>query len=309
MTSLVEVATFWPSEITIDDHQEALGLTDVEVRRYRRAFGLSEVRWDPSLSETDLMLAAARRLSALAGQEDRVHYVIRGRTVRSPSPYPLSPLQDVRQALGLPHAQTFAVTEHACASGLLALDLAAMLLDSDPDPSALALVLAGEKAFSRRTQIVPGVAVTGEATTAVLVSAGGTRDRLLAYATQTCPMPKAGLVMNDEDYHQFRKVYAPTLTKVVHAALAAAEMRVDELAMLLPHNVNRLAWIKLAEELGLPAERLFLDNVPRTGHCFGADPFLNYRTVADEGLLRPGDRYLMTSVGLGATFSAMVFEH
>ncbi|WP_198681121.1 hypothetical protein [Lentzea terrae] len=31
--------------------------------------------------------------------------------------------------------------------------------------------------------------------------------------------------------------------------------------------------------------------------------------AVDAGRLRPGDRYLMTSVGLGATFSAMVLKH
>ena len=61
--------------------------------------------------------------------------------------------------------------------------------------------------------------------------------------------------------------------------------------------------------IGLPLERVFLDNVPVTGHCFCADPFINYRTALDLGRLRPGDHYLIAAVGLGATFSAMVFEH
>jgi 3-oxoacyl-[acyl-carrier-protein] synthase-3 len=61
--------------------------------------------------------------------------------------------------------------------------------------------------------------------------------------------------------------------------------------------------------MGISRDRIFLGNVPITGHCFCADPFLNYRTVADLGLLNPGDRYLMVTVGLGSTFSAMVFQH
>ncbi|MEU8180117.1 3-oxoacyl-[acyl-carrier-protein] synthase III C-terminal domain-containing protein [Micromonospora sp. NPDC049044] len=293
----------------IGERQEALGLSDVELRRYKRGFGLREVLWEQERSEADLLTSAARSLSKLEGQHERVKYVVRGRTVRSPSPYPQSPLQDVRAALGLRHAQTFAVTEHACASGLLALDLAGMLLAADPDPTALALVLAGEKAVQRYSQVVPGVAVTGEGTAAVLVSGSGSTDRLLSYASETVPMPAAGMVMGHDDYQVFRKTYAPTLIGVLRAALDDAAVTVDDIALLLPHNVNRVAWIGLAAGLGLPLERVFLDNVPRTGHCFGADPFLNHWTVAAQGLLRPGDKYVMTSVGLGATFSAMVFEH
>ena len=46
-----------------------------------------------------------------------------------------------------------------------------------------------------------------------------------------------------------------------------------------------------------------------TGHCFGADPFINYATARDFGRLSPGDRYLMVAVGLGANFAATVVEH
>jgi 3-oxoacyl-[acyl-carrier-protein] synthase-3 len=51
--------------------------------------------------------------------------------------------------------------------------------------------------------------------------------------------------------------------------------------------------------------------VAADGHVFCADAFLNYRTAAERGLLRPGERYVVAAAGAGrgATFSAMVFEH
>jgi len=55
--------------------------------------------------------------------------------------------------------------------------------------------------------------------------------------------------------------------------------------------------------------RVYLDNIPRTGHCFCSDPFLNLVSLRDEGRLVPGARYLLTAVGLGATYAAMVIEH
>jgi 3-oxoacyl-[acyl-carrier-protein] synthase-3 len=44
---------------------------------------------------------------------------------------------------------------------------------------------------------------------------------------------------------------------------------------------------------------------------FCADAFVNYQTACARDLLRPGDHYLVAAAGagLGATFSAMVFEH
>ncbi len=93
------------------------------------------------------------------------------------------------------------------------------------------------------------------------------------------------------------------------AALDTAGLGLDDVAWVFPHNVNRISWERVARRLGFPLERIFLDNVPVTGHCFCADPFINYRTARDLGRLAPGDRYLLATVGLGATFSAMVLEH
>jgi len=77
----------------------------------------------------------------------------------------------------------------------------------------------------------------------------------------------------------------------------------------LPHNVNTVSWIRLSRALGLPVDRVLLDNVPISGHGFCADAFINYVTAVNLGRLRPGDRYLIAAVGSGATFSAMVVEH
>jgi 3-oxoacyl-[acyl-carrier-protein] synthase-3 len=54
-----------------------------------------------------------------------------------------------------------------------------------------------------------------------------------------------------------------------------------------------------------------LDNVATHGHMFCADTFVNYRTARRQRLLRPGEPYVMAAAGagLGAVFSAMVFEH
>ena len=62
------------------------------------------------------------------------------------------------------------------ASAMLAIDLAGRLLAADEDPDALALILAGEKAFTRDAQVLPGISVFGEAAAACLVRSQGPRD-------------------------------------------------------------------------------------------------------------------------------------
>lgn len=308
MTSIVAMSSHLPETVPIESLRDGLGLTDRQLRFLRRYFGLADV-CRTSESEVDLLLAAVGGLTPFAAVRKRIRYVVHAKTVPISVPYPINPVAELCSKLGLDHATAFTLTEHACASGLLAVDLCGTLLAADGDPAALALILVGEKTFTPATQMIPGVAIMGEGVAAVLVAAGGATDRLLGYATRTHSDADGTVIMTPDQADEFKRIYSGGLAEVVHAALAEAGLSVADITMVLPHNVNHLSWIRAARDIGVPFERVFLDNVGRTGHCFCADPFINHRTVTESGRLRPGDVYVMTSVGLGVTFSAMVFQH
>jgi 3-oxoacyl-[acyl-carrier-protein] synthase-3 len=245
----------------------------------------------------------------LRGQEERVRYVVRAKGLRTTTPYPVTPVREAAEALGLRRATVFAVADHGCATGLLALNVAATLLAGDRDPDGLALVLSGDKTFTPFTQWVADVTIMAEGTAAVLVGADAGHDRILGYASRIHGRADGVVDMTPEITRFSRQIYQSALAEVVTAAVAEAGITVADIDLVLPHNVNRVSWTIAAETLGIPRDRLFLDNIAKTGHCFCADPFINYERVVQLGLLRPGDHYLMTSAGLGQTFAAMVLQH
>ncbi|WP_327322119.1 3-oxoacyl-ACP synthase [Streptomyces sp. NBC_01210] len=311
MTALREVAGYWPDRrVPVREFLQQNQVPEPRINLYERYFGFREVRVtekdDPALQ----LLGAAERLESLKGNEHRVRYVLQARTMPVAAPYPVSTVHEVRDELGLRHAQAFCVTQHACASGLLAVDLAGRLLAADGDPDGLALVLMGEKVFTASARVIPDTGVMGESAAAALVGLGGPRDRVLGYATQIRGEFEDGMYMSPESAVEFQETYPAALADVVRAAVDSAGLQVRDIDLVLPHNVNRMSWLPVLNKLGIRGkDRLFLDNLPEIGHCFGADAFLNYLTAREKGILRPGQRYLMTSVGLGATFSAMVLEH
>jgi 3-oxoacyl-[acyl-carrier-protein] synthase-3 len=310
VTALEAVATYLPQQrVPIENLAGPLGLTPIQVRLFKRFHGLAEVRMAAERTLADLLLAAVAGLDALHGREHQVRYVLHARSMPVVVPYPLNPLHEVCRAVGLEHAIAFTVTHHACASGLLAVDVAGRLLAGDADPDALALVLAGEKAFTRDAQLVPETSIFGEGAAACLVRSAGPRDRLLAYAVSVRGEFDGRLADHPELMGQYQREYPVSLAGAITAALARAGVPLTEIGLILPHNVNVVSWRRLCRRIGFPADRVLLDNVPVTGHAFCADMFLNYRTAVDRGRLRPGDRYLVAAAGVGATFSAMVFEH
>jgi 3-oxoacyl-[acyl-carrier-protein] synthase-3 len=315
MTALEAVSVYLPPvRIPIESLAGSLGLTDMQVKLFRRFHGLREVGRDPEASLYGLLMKAAAGLDALRGKEHRVRYVLYARTMPVVAPYPVNPLHEVCHALGLDHALAFTVTHQSCASGLLAIDIAGRLLAADvadgqdDQAGSLALILSGEKAFTREAEMFSDTTIFGEGASACLVSAFGARDRLLAYASNVRGEFDSATGENDA---RLQREYRPSLAEVMRRALDEAGVTLDDIRVVLPHNVNLVTWQRMCLLLGFPRDRVLLDNVPTSGHVFCADVFVNYKTACERGLLRPGDRYLAAAVGAGggATFAAMVFEH
>lgn len=309
-TSLVEVAAHLPKDsYSLEEAAAPLNLSAQEVRRFRRFFGLDKVRWDLQARQADLLVEAARGLTGLAGNEHRVRFVLHARTLEHVAPYSAAPLHQAVHTLGLDHAVAFAVSQHACASGLLAVDLAGQLLGTLDDPDALVLVLTGEKTYPHVSHYMPAVMVMGEASAACLVGLHNDRDQVVNYLTRTHGEYSDITILSAETVAKFEKAYIPTLAELIRDTVAQAGLGLDDLQVILPHNVNRYSWVMLCKLLDIPMERVLLENIPVTGHCFCADPFVNYTQARADGRLRPGDHYLMVSAGVGATFSALLLRH
>jgi 3-oxoacyl-[acyl-carrier-protein] synthase-3 len=311
MTALREIAGHLPDRrVPLEELVAGWRLPASTVDTLRRSYGYSEVRRQkPGETLTDLLLRAARELPSLAAFRSRIRYVLYARTIPVSQPHPLSPLPEVCEQLGLSGATAFAVTHHGCASGLLAVDIAGRLLAVDGDTDALALIVAAEQVFTLDETLRPEARIFGEASAACLVSADGARDRVLSYATLQRGDLDHWATDRPDHAERFAKEYTVLVAEVISAAAERAGLRVDELRLILPHNVNVRSWRKVCRQLDLPPASVLLDNVSRIGHTFAADPFLNYRTAVDSGLLKAGDRYLMAAAAYGAIFSAMVVEH
>jgi 3-oxoacyl-[acyl-carrier-protein] synthase-3 len=309
VTALLAVAAWVPPDrLPIEEPAGRLGLSGMQVKIFRRYHRLGEIAHDPHGGLADLLRGALTGLDALRGQEHRVRHVLHARTFPTVVPYPHDPVRQVCDEFGLGHAEVFAVGHHACASGLLAVDAAGRLLAAEGDEDGLALVLTGEKTFTGEAQLVPDTSFFGEGAAACLVAASGERDRMLAYATELRGDFDSG---DPELALEFQRLYADTLAAAIRAAVARAGLAMDDVGVILPHNVNRVAWHQVCRTLGYPRERVVLDNVAATGHVFCADSFINYRTAQARGLLRRGEPYVMAAAGAGrgATFSAMAFVH
>ncbi|MFE4857470.1 3-oxoacyl-[acyl-carrier-protein] synthase III C-terminal domain-containing protein [Streptomyces sp. NPDC056670] len=280
------------------------GLSAAQIRVFRRVHGLDRLRLDPGLGLIDLLLPAARSALARAGgAPERVRHVVYTHALEQPAPTGVEPAAALAAALGLGHVEAFSVSRHNCAQALTAIDLAGELLRAEGAEGDRALVVVGDRVFSPLMQLDYGLGqLLADGAAACVVSLGGAGDLVRSHAVSADPGPAAAPVL------PAARVGPHRLAATMLQAVERAELILDDIDLVIPHNVNMTFWRQTAKVLGIDPQRIFLDNIPRYSHCFAADPLINLRTLEAERRLVPGRHYLMAAAGIGGSYAATVLS-
>jgi 3-oxoacyl-[acyl-carrier-protein] synthase-3 len=308
--TIEDAAVYLPRRtITVEESVTGFGLSRPQVRMLRRLHGFAELRADPDLALEDLVVGAARQVLGSVADRTTVKYLLYAHTALTVTPAHVILPDAISARLGLTEAEPFAIGQQRCANSLSALDVAAELLRADGDPAARALLVTGEKRLSSLAGLLSVSTVIGEAAAACLIGLAGNGDRILSYADRTRGLPNEPDWGTDQAISHSMAWYTDDLVDVAVEALRRAGSGIADIDMVVPHNVSRMLWYRTAEALGFNRRRVFLDTVAPYGHCYCSDPILNLVIMRQRGQLVAGRRYLLTSVGLGATHAAMVIEH
>ncbi|KLU58315.1 hypothetical protein EL84_00690 [Paenibacillus sp. VT-400] len=294
--------------VPVRELSEHLGLKQAQTKVLEKIHGLKQV---PQDKDGDLTKLLGRVLAQVVNSPtvvpSSIKYIIYCHTIQENFPFPMKVLQGLKQAYGMHHAIAFSLTQQNCASGLIALDVAATLLPSLEEDDHI-LIVTGEKTFSPIVQLIPNTTVMGEAAAAILVGKSGPGSRMMGLTNVTLGQFCNVLTGDPETLKEFQEIYTPQLCDVIHEAIDGAGLTLEDIRYIVPHNVNLSSWKKVAARLSYPLERVYTSNVGEIGHCFCSDPYINLKEILDQGLLQKDDYYLLVTVGLGATFSVAVMQ-
>lgn len=302
---LRKVVPFVPAgSVQVESLREPLGLSAKEVLLFTRLLGLDRIATAGEVTVLDMLYSTG--IGALAGTDrSLVRYLVHAHTVPQIVPAGLRHLDWLRDQLDLAGARSFTMSHQSCVTGLYALKAVEALLLAEPADST-ALILIGEKVLSPVIQHIPSTTVLGDAGVASLVGLGPPGDAVLAMTHRTLGEFHQAAEMSPELKARFARCYAPTLAEVMREAVRRAGLTMVDVSLVLPHNVNRYSWSTTARLLGVPLDRIYLDNVALTGHCFCADPFVNLASARAGAVTKPGDTVLLVSAGWAGSFGAVV---
>ena len=137
----------------------------------------------------------------------------------------------------------------------------------------------------------------GEGGKQLSIPAGGSRSPATA---QTVEQELHFLRMNGPEVYRFA---TRVLVSSAEKLLEECRLSVDDVDLYIPHQANKRIIDHAARNLGIPAEKIFV-NLERYGNTSSASIPLCLAEARDEGRLRPGTRVLMTGMGAGLTWGS-----
>ncbi|MCG8590128.1 MAG: ketoacyl-ACP synthase III [Proteobacteria bacterium] len=95
------------------------------------------------------------------------------------------------------------------------------------------------------------------------------------------------------------------MPEVLHEALSAASIKLDDVGLFLFHQANLRINEFVANQLGIPPDKLF-NNIERYGNCSAASIPMLLAECARNGRLQPGQIVCLTAFGSGFTWASAV---
>ncbi|MBI3684356.1 MAG: ketoacyl-ACP synthase III [Acidobacteria bacterium] len=110
-----------------------------------------------------------------------------------------------------------------------------------------------------------------------------------------------------QDGHQVFKYAVRKMHEACRELLERTGTKVQDVAVLIPHQANRRIITAAAERLGLPCDRVLI-NIDRFGNTTAATIPLATQDAITQGKLKKGDLVLFAAVGAGFTVGANLWR-
>ncbi|HEX7009767.1 MAG TPA: beta-ketoacyl-ACP synthase III [Phycisphaeraceae bacterium] len=112
------------------------------------------------------------------------------------------------------------------------------------------------------------------------------------------------LQMNGREVYKFA---VTTTQAIIDETLAAADVRPDDLAMIIPHQSNKRILESARQRLGLPPEKMWI-NIDRYGNTSAASVPLCLHELVEADRIKTGDLVLFLAIGGGMTWTTSLWR-
>ena len=322
--SIIGTGSYLPERVMTNEDMSKIVDTSDEWITTRT--GIKERRIASAEQATsDMAAAAAQKAMEAAGVTASEIELIIVATVTPDMFFP-STACFVQKKLGATNAVCFDISA-ACSGFLYAMTVARQFLNTTPRKTAL--VIGAEKLSSlinwkdRNTCVLFGDGAgavvmrstedknaPGRVLSAVMGSDGSLVDLLkVPGGASSCPITEDNVASRPNTIHmEGRETFKHAVTRMCQAseqALAMAGKTAADIDMVIPHQANARIITAIAERLGVPGEKTFM-NVHKYGNTSAATIPVALDEAHRSGRIKRGDTILLVAFGGGFTWASTV---
>jgi 3-oxoacyl-[acyl-carrier-protein] synthase-3 len=222
------------------------------------------------------------------------------RDVKHLMDFPVSHLQADYE---LDNAFVMGLNQQACTSMLGALRLAKALLVDEPSIGKILCVTADR--FPAGAVYEQAYNLISDGASACIVSTEA--EAKPAYRIVACHQLTNGALARASDDETVGSYFNYTF-RLLSETLARANLRMDDIAYIVPQNTHSKAWVILARLFKYDMDRVFLGSIGTVGHIISSDNVVNLVELEKTGRLRAGDKVLLFMAGFGLNWQAVILE-
>ncbi|MCW0217591.1 MAG: ketoacyl-ACP synthase III [Prosthecobacter sp.] len=326
-SSIIGTGSYMPEKILTNDDLSKFVETSDEWITSRTGIKARRIAADDQAT-SDLASEAARRAMAAAGVTPEEINLIVVATVTPDMFFP-STACFVQKKIGASNAVCFDISA-ACSGFLYALQVARHFINIGNRTTAL--VIGAEKLSSlinwqdRNTCVLfgdgagavvirraeEGTDAPGRVLSTVMGSDGNLTDLLkVPGGASACPITEANVASRPNTIHmEGRETFKHAVTRMCQASEQALEMAgltKDDIAMVIPHQANARIISVIAERLGVPPEKTFI-NLDQYGNTSAATIPVALDEAHRQGKIKRGDIVLLVAFGGGFTWASSVIK-
>jgi 3-oxoacyl-[acyl-carrier-protein] synthase-3 len=324
-SSIIGTGSYMPEKVMTNDDLSKFVDTSDEWITSRTGIKARRIAADDQAT-SDLASEAARRAMAAAGVKPEDINLIVVATVTPDMFFP-STACIVQRKIGASNAVCFDISA-ACSGFLYALQVARHFINTGNRTTAL--VIGAEKLSSlinwsdRNTCVLFGDGAgavviqradeeqdaPGRVLSTVMGSDGNLTDLLkVPGGASACPITAENVLSRPNTIHmEGRETFKHAVTRMCQAseqALEIAGLKKEDIAMVIPHQANARIITAIADRLGLPPEKTFI-NLDQYGNTSAATIPVALDEAHRQGKIKRGDIVLLVAFGGGFTWASSV---
>lgn len=275
---------------------------------YKKFYGLNSVSLFNNSLEKEIESCLSNFLNKKNIDPKKITHVIHTHTASGINTHFTNIIRRICRKNKINNANVFSICSNNCASPLNSIDIfnSQCHLVSETD---IFLLICADKIFTEILQQIPNTTICGDGVAICCLTSNGSGLKLISKQLKYCGEYAMAPWLSLKMQADFEKKYVDNMVDVMSNVLLKTNLDWGDIKIILPHNVNNISWKNIATKLNIPLSKIYLEQIPNLGHCFGADIFINLHLYAQNYQLEKGDKIMLGTVGLGAVFGIAIFEY